>query len=205
MGERSWPHGRPTLGQHVRTTTIAGFLRVRLLTWLKPLRPVSYRAREEHAQIERWLDGVRGAQGVGDATALELARAGQLVKGYGEVRRRLAALLDTLREAAHEAGALEAAKGGDGAITAALVSRFRGLVLEGPDGEARAPVLAAETSRGCAPATRPARGRDDGLGGAADRLSGRARRGRGRGAPGSSRAHDHTRRSRSSACGGRLP
>src|SRR5205085_1550450 len=29
--ERRWPHGRPTLGQHVRTTTVSGYLRVWLL------------------------------------------------------------------------------------------------------------------------------------------------------------------------------
>ena len=50
-----WPHGRPTLGQHVRTTTISGFLRVWMLTWLRPLRPMSWRAHEEHARMERWL------------------------------------------------------------------------------------------------------------------------------------------------------
>jgi len=142
---RRWPHGRPTLGQRIRTTTVSGFLRVRLLTWLRPLRPVSYRAREEHARIDRWLEGVRDALRVSEAAALELARAGLLVKGYGEVRRRLAGLLDALLDAAREACVLEAATGGDGAIAAALVARFRGLVLEGPDGEARAPALAAET------------------------------------------------------------
>src|SRR4029453_18248634 len=40
--ERRWPHGRPTVGQHVRTTTISGFLRVWLLARLKGLRPTSY-------------------------------------------------------------------------------------------------------------------------------------------------------------------
>ena len=50
--ERRWPHGRPTVGQHVRTTTISGFLRVWLLARLKRLRPISYRAREEHARID---------------------------------------------------------------------------------------------------------------------------------------------------------
>src|SRR5213594_2563523 len=29
--EHRWPHGRPTLGQHVRTTTVSGYLRVWLL------------------------------------------------------------------------------------------------------------------------------------------------------------------------------
>src|SRR5262249_39933873 len=44
---RRWPHGRPTLGQHVRTTTVIGYVRIWLLARLRVLRPVSWRARVE--------------------------------------------------------------------------------------------------------------------------------------------------------------
>src|SRR5258705_14011213 len=37
--ERRWPDGRPTIGQHVRTTTALGFLRVWPLARLRALRP----------------------------------------------------------------------------------------------------------------------------------------------------------------------
>src|SRR5262249_39207747 len=78
--ERRWPHGRPTLGQHVKTTTVSGFLRVWMLTWLKPLRPISYRAREEHARVDRWLAAIGRCAAWDTPLACEVARAAQLVK-----------------------------------------------------------------------------------------------------------------------------
>ena len=135
--ERRWPHGRPTLGQHVRTTTISGFLRVWLLTWLRPLRSISWRAREEHARIERWLAGVRAAAARDEALACEMARLAQLVKGYGDVRRRLLGVFDMAL-----ATVLRAAEGDVGVATG-LAGRLRTLVLEGPDGETRAEVIVA--------------------------------------------------------------
>lgn len=130
-----WPHGRPTVGQHVRTTTVTGFLRVWMLTWLRPLRPISWRAHEEHARMERWLAGVAAARD--EALACEVAGLAQLVKGYGDVRRRLLAIFDLIL-----ATALRAADA-DAAFATAAVARLRALVLEGPDGEARAETLAA--------------------------------------------------------------
>jgi indolepyruvate ferredoxin oxidoreductase beta subunit len=132
---RRWPHGRPTVGQHVRTTTVTGFLRVWMLTWLRPLRPISWRAHEEHARMERWLAGVAAARD--DALACEVAGLAQLVKGYGDVRRRLLAIFDLIL-----AMALRAAEA-DAAFATAAVARLRALVLEGPDGESRAEMLAA--------------------------------------------------------------
>jgi indolepyruvate ferredoxin oxidoreductase beta subunit len=135
--QRRWPHGRPTLGQHVRMTTVAGFLRVWMLTWLKPLRPISWRAYEEHGRMERWLEGVRRAAARDEDLACEVARLAQLVKGYGDVRRRLVAVFE-----AALAITLRAAET-DTRLATALASRLRGLVLEGPDGESRAEALAA--------------------------------------------------------------
>jgi indolepyruvate ferredoxin oxidoreductase beta subunit len=135
--ERRWPHGRPTLGQHVRTTTITGFLRVWMLTWLRPLRPISWRAHEEHARMERWLAAVRAAAGRDDVLAAEVARLAQLVKGYGDVRRRLISVFDVAL-----ATVLRAAEA-DVSFATALASRLRTLVLEGPDAESRAEALAA--------------------------------------------------------------
>src|SRR5205823_5398240 len=102
---RRWPHGRPTLGQHVRTTTVSGYLRVWWLARLKRWRPISYRAREEHARIARWLDAVRVCAARDAALGAEVARAAQLVKGYGDVRRRMLALHEAI-----VAGVLRAAE-----------------------------------------------------------------------------------------------
>ncbi|MGH7354252.1 MAG: DUF6537 domain-containing protein, partial [Candidatus Rokuibacteriota bacterium] len=140
--ERRWPRGRPALAQHVKTTTVTGYLRVWLLTLLRPLRPISYRAREEHARIDRWLAAVARCAAWDGELAREVARAAQLVKGYGDVRRRMAAHLDRLLASATRAGELEAAGGGGFDTARTLAARYRTLVLQGPDGEAQAVSLA---------------------------------------------------------------
>lgn len=145
--ERRWPHGRPTVGQHVKTTSVLGFLRLRVLAALRRWRPISYRARREHERMERWLAAVRRCADWDRDLAVEVARAAQLVKGYGEVRRRLTARFDDLLERVLAAGALEARAGRGFAVTRELAATYRRLVLEGPETEARAAVLAAEVVR----------------------------------------------------------
>ncbi len=144
--ERRWPHGRPALGQHVKTTTVSGFVRVWMLTWLKPLRPISYRAREEHARIDRWLAALTRCAKWDTALACEVARAAQLVKGYGDVRRRMAAHFDRLLDAVMRTAEREAAAGGTLEASRSLAARYRTLVLQGPESEAAAAALAAETA-----------------------------------------------------------
>jgi indolepyruvate ferredoxin oxidoreductase beta subunit len=143
--ERRWPHGRPTVGQHVRITTVSGFLRVWLLARLKPLRGISYRAREEHARIGRWLEAVRICAAWDAALAVETARAAQLVKGYGDVRRRMLTVHEQIVAAAVGAGRLEAGRGEGFAVSTALAARLRALVLAGPDGEAQVSAVATAT------------------------------------------------------------
>ncbi len=142
--ERRWPHGRPALAQHVKTTTVLGYLRVWLLTLLRPLRPISYRAREEQARIERWLAAVRRGAAWDGELALEVARAAQLVKGYGDTRRRMAAHLDRLLASVMRAAELEAAARTGFEASRTLAARYRILVLQGPETEPRAVSLAAE-------------------------------------------------------------
>ena len=136
--ERRWPHGRPTLGQHVRTTTISGFLRVWLLAKLRPLRPGSYRAHHEHALMEHWLETIAWCARLDLDLAGEVARAAQLVKGYGEVRRRMTATFRSLLESVRSAATLDV----DAARTLAV--RYRTAALQGPDGETAAATQAAQ-------------------------------------------------------------
>jgi indolepyruvate ferredoxin oxidoreductase beta subunit len=142
--ERRWPHGRPTLGQHVRTTTISGYLRLWLLGRCRWLRPTSYRARHEHARMERWLALVERCAQRDVELAREVARAAGLVKGYGQVRRRLESTFDDLLGCVSRAADLGWAGDGDARVARALMRRARTLVLAGPDGEAQAPRLAAD-------------------------------------------------------------
>jgi indolepyruvate ferredoxin oxidoreductase beta subunit len=139
--ERRWPHGRPTVGQHVKTTTVSGYLRVWLLARCRRLRPISYRARHEHARMERWLAAVSRAAAWDVELGRELARAAGLVKGYGDVRRRMTAVFDDLLARVLRAGELGAGHG-DLRVARDLARRYRGLVREGPDGEERAATLA---------------------------------------------------------------
>jgi indolepyruvate ferredoxin oxidoreductase beta subunit len=141
--ERRWPHGRPALGQHVKTTTVSGYLRVWLLTLLRPLRPISYRAHEEQARIDRWLAAVARCASWDTALACEVARAAQLVKGYGDVRRRLTAAHEQVVAASLRALEIQAARGAGFSEATALSARLRALVLEGPEGEDRVPAVAA--------------------------------------------------------------
>jgi len=142
--ERRWPHGRPTLGQHVRTTTVSGYLRVWLLARLRVLRPVSWRAHLEQGRIDGWLQAVARAAGWDERLACEVAQLARLVKGYGDVRRRLVALFDTGLALALSTGEAESQSRAGFVVSTALTERFRTLVLEGPEGETRAAALAAD-------------------------------------------------------------
>ncbi|MGH7389133.1 MAG: indolepyruvate oxidoreductase subunit beta family protein [Candidatus Rokuibacteriota bacterium] len=142
--ERRWPHGRPTMGQHVRTTTVLGFLRLWLLARCRRLRPTSYRARCEHERMERWLTTVGRCARWDAELACEVARAAQLVKGYGDVRRRMTGLLDHLLQAVLKAATLEVVREAGVPAMTQLAATYRRLVLQGPEGEARAVSLAAD-------------------------------------------------------------
>jgi indolepyruvate ferredoxin oxidoreductase beta subunit len=139
--ERRWPHGRPAIAQHVRTTTVLGFLRVWLLARLRRLRPISYRARQERARMTQWLEAVRQCAAWDAGLACEVAHAGQLVKGYGDVRRRMCAHLDRLLALVLGAAAAASRAGGDFSDAARLAREYRVWVLSGPEGEAKAEQL----------------------------------------------------------------
>lgn len=89
----SWAERRGKLdaynvGMHIKTSGLFGYLLVRSLAWLRPLRPFSYRYREEQQLIERWLALVGEAATRDAGLAVELAACANLIKGYGETHRR---------------------------------------------------------------------------------------------------------------------
>jgi len=90
------------IGMYIKTTSVTGFLMLRLLAWLRPLRRMTARYAEEQAWIERWLRAIAAARD--PALALEIALCGRLIKGYGDTNRRAKAnmlrILDTLVEGA---------------------------------------------------------------------------------------------------------
>jgi indolepyruvate ferredoxin oxidoreductase beta subunit len=125
--ERRWPRGRPTLPQHVRTTSVLGFLRVWGLGRLRVLRPASLRYRREHALMGRWERAVLEAAALDQDLAVEVAELARVVKGYGEVRRRLSRALECLLDQAVPAvaSAQEEGRGSAGAAQAIREARQR--------------------------------------------------------------------------------
>ena len=94
--------GKLNVGMHVRTTSVSGFVLLRCLASLRPLRPLTSRWREEQALIGRWLTAVIAAAKHHSGLALEIALCARLIKGYGETHARgksnFLRILDTLIE-----------------------------------------------------------------------------------------------------------
>ena len=88
----------------LRTSDISGFLAMRLMAALKPMRRRSSRFIEEQALIERWLGAIKrlGFAALDRELALEIVQCAQLVRGYGETWRKsreaLVKIFDTLAE-----------------------------------------------------------------------------------------------------------
>jgi indolepyruvate ferredoxin oxidoreductase beta subunit len=119
------------VGMHIKTSGILGYLLVRSLAWLRPLRPVSYRYKEEQQLIERWLAHVTEAARRDAALAREIAECARLIKGYGETHRRgkanFLAILDALVENPATSDARE---------QAAAIRKAREAALADPEGQA---------------------------------------------------------------------
>ncbi len=110
------------VGLYVNTTSVSGFLMLRALAWLRPLRRMSARYAEEQALIERWLCAITAAPA--PELALEIALCGRLIKGYGDTNRRAKAnflrIFDTLVGGpAGDRGAMADAKARAAAVRAA--------------------------------------------------------------------------------------
>jgi len=146
-------------GLHLKTTSITGFLVLRALAWLKPLRPRTSRWREEQQLIERWLRAIVAAARRGELElAFEIALCGRLIKGYGETHRRgkrsFLRILETLVEGAAVtlAPALGEAKARAQAIRAA-----REAALADPEGRALEGSLSAHGIAPAPPEPKPVR------------------------------------------------
>lgn len=90
---RRWEkaRGKPAgFGLHLKTSSIPGFLALRVLAALKPWRRKSSRFVAEQALIERWLGAIKrlGFASLDLALAMEIAQCARLIRGYGETQRR---------------------------------------------------------------------------------------------------------------------
>ena len=73
---------------HVRSDTVVGYLRLRLLAALRRRRRSGLRFAQEQAMIERWHEAVLRALPLDAGLAREVADCGRLIKGYSDTRER---------------------------------------------------------------------------------------------------------------------
>jgi indolepyruvate ferredoxin oxidoreductase beta subunit len=142
--------GKLNVGMHVRTTSVGGFLLLRCVALLKPLRPLSSRWQEEQALVDRWLAAIIAAAKHHPALALEIASCGRLIKGYGETHARGKAnflrILDTLVEG----GAI-----GDPDARAEAIRAAREGALADPEGRKLEQTLEAQGIAPLPPRSKP--------------------------------------------------
>jgi indolepyruvate ferredoxin oxidoreductase, beta subunit len=72
----------------IRTHSVTGMLALRLMASLKVLRPLGSRFRAEQQAIEQWTQAVILATHRDRQLGHEVARCGQLIKGYGSTNER---------------------------------------------------------------------------------------------------------------------
>lgn len=85
----AWGRTNPrNKGVYLKTTSIHGFLMLRLLAALRPMRRKSLRFATEQATIDRWLAAVVAGARRDLGLALEIALCGRLIKGYGDTYKR---------------------------------------------------------------------------------------------------------------------
>lgn len=142
--ERTGRRDALNLGLHIRTSTVFGFLLLRVMAALKPWRRHGYRYGQEQALIERWLRAVEAAVGRDAGFAREIAECARLIKGYSDTHRRgvgnFLRLMDTLVDPALAATGDQ--RGDVYANAAAAVATARKAALADPEGAALNKTLA---------------------------------------------------------------
>lgn len=84
---RGWL-GKAHVGMQIRSTSLWGYLMLRGLARLRPLRPRSLRFAQEHETLQVWLAAMRQVLGTSAPLALVLAGLPQVLKGYGDTQAR---------------------------------------------------------------------------------------------------------------------
>jgi len=84
---RGWL-GRASVGMHIRSTSLWGFLLLRGLASLRPLRPHSMRYQQEQADINRWVAAMTSCLAHAPAFAQVLAELPSVLKGYSDTQAR---------------------------------------------------------------------------------------------------------------------
>ncbi|PUE57997.1 indolepyruvate oxidoreductase subunit B [Limnohabitans sp. 2KL-17] len=100
-------------GRIVKTTSLRGYLLLYAIAELRATRPYSLRYSHEQERISDWLNTVENLLQANNSLALQVVKAQQLVKGYGETHsrgwrnfQRLMSALPKLQNDADAAGQL---------------------------------------------------------------------------------------------------
>lgn len=88
LSERRGWLGKVYWGMTVQSTSVSGYLKLRLLASFKRLRPWSHRFREEQHAIDEWLGLVVRASARSVDLGREVADCARLIKGYGDTLKR---------------------------------------------------------------------------------------------------------------------
>ncbi len=139
-GERKGVLDTMHVSMHLRSTTILGYLRLKMLASLRAWRPRTYRFAEEQVMIERWLKAIGRASEVNSKLALEIAELARLLKGYGDTHRRGRTNFDVVMSRIVEP---LLASGAEAASAAPRLKTAREAALADPDGAALKSALLA--------------------------------------------------------------
>ncbi|MCX7642785.1 MAG: indolepyruvate oxidoreductase subunit beta family protein [Armatimonadetes bacterium] len=131
---------RASLQMKIETSSLTGYLLLKVLQLLKPLRPYSRRFKREWAAINEWIEAVKQAIDKDYDLAFLVARSGELVRGYGRTRRKTLALWRTF---AAFLNALEK-RGMKVSEVVDLGEQFLSLAMSGPEGAEKAWLFAKE-------------------------------------------------------------
>lgn len=75
-------------GMHIKSTSVLGYLQLRLLASWRWGRRGTWRYRHEQGAIDQWLATVRQAAALDSGLAVEVAECARLIKGYGDTYKR---------------------------------------------------------------------------------------------------------------------
>ncbi len=76
------------VGMHIRSTSLWGYLVLRFMANLRPMRRSSLRFKQEHAAMNAWWEALQVLTPKSAAMGLALAGLPQVLKGYGETQKR---------------------------------------------------------------------------------------------------------------------
>ncbi len=138
---------RLNIGMTITSTALWGHFLLRLLSSLRPLRPMGHRYHTEQVLIDQWIGNIARAAALDLGLAAEIAACQRLLKGYGETHRHgwdsFSGIMATL-----VIPALQGDIAPDGAAQA--IARAREAALADPEGKALRGVLATEKKPGLA-------------------------------------------------------